>query len=238
MFTRLRSLFATFLAVLLTTIISGCATTGAAPTAPISTPNPATTIPTVDPASVSGDLPLVAVTVDGVMTVRYPQAWVADVLGTSVAVSTTPGLANQIGQRTFNPDEQSVIVVYAARSDVAAALGLDPAFTLEQLGAASENDLAGTTTEAITVSGVPAIAQTGIIAFEGILADVYAITLERDGVLVTITGYGAPDRLDTLQPVTQAIAAGLMVDASLVAPLGAPADADSGTPEVSVTAEG
>ncbi|HEX2623511.1 MAG TPA: hypothetical protein VHL11_25295 [Phototrophicaceae bacterium] len=216
------------LPMLLIGLLTGCVDTGAAPTAgiktvivPTSTPVPPTAVVTASPSQASPDtnLPQTITGPNGVLTVHYPAGWSAQTLGTSVSLSTKPDLGKQIGQRTFAADELVTLIDYALREDVATALELKPDFTLEELGAVTENDIASTTTESLQVNNQPAIAQTGIIDLDGVSADVYSLTFEVDGVLVTITSYGAPGQLAQFKALTVAIASALTVDTSLVTSL-------------------
>ncbi|MBC8170650.1 MAG: hypothetical protein H7X77_03225 [Anaerolineae bacterium] len=191
-------------------LAAGCVSTGPAPTAGI------TTTVAAPPTATPYPLPQTYTSPDGALTVRYPADWTAGVLGRSVSLSSTVDLASQVTQRTFAPDEIVILIDYANRADVAAALGLDANFTLEQLGAANE---VAESTETIQLNGKPTVAQVGLIELEGIAADVYALTFEVDGVLVTVTAYGGPRQIEKLKPLTQGVAVALVLDASLVSGL-------------------
>lgn len=188
-------------------MLSGCISTGAAPTAAIQTRVPA----------MGGTI----TTEDGILTVGYPVGWTAESVGARVGLSSKPGIMAKLARETLRSDELVVDIAYVARDAAAAALELPPDFTLDELAEQTANDLVEMTTETLRINDVPAIGQTGLIAMNAVVATVYAVTFELEGMFITVTTYAGEVDLTDIRGVSTQIAASIVLDVSQMSSEGA-----------------
>jgi hypothetical protein len=181
-------------------LLTGCISTNAAPTAAIQTRVP--------------ELGQTLTSEDGVITLQYPQGWTAETRGDRIVLSSEAGLIQKIGRETFDRGQVAADIAYVRREEAAASFGLPANFTLNQLAERTQNDLVEMTTERLTINGAPAIGQTGLISLDAVVADIYAVTFERDGILITVTTYGSPGELDDIRGVSTQIAESITLNTS------------------------